>query len=191
MLNRNVTDPPYFSHMSTTKIRRITIDTASSMMSLNLMIIHVCTLHVALCDDCRFVQLYLHHFRLCSPTSSKENIFVFTLPILRSINFLQNSLIKRSNPSIEIAYFNDQFFFWNEHESLIGKIKTKECNLLLIGLIAHTYNEHTERRRRSLHLLIWHASNDNELRHAQIWYSWQFSSKWPTWFFSFIDKISR
>ena len=87
---------PYFSHMSTTKIRRITIDTASSMMSLNLMIIHVCTLHVALCDDCRFVQLYLHHFRLCSPTSSKENIFVFTLPILRSINFLQNSLIKRS-----------------------------------------------------------------------------------------------
>ena len=87
---------PYFSHMSTTKIRRITIDTASSMMSLNLMIIHVCTLHVALCDDCRFVQLYLHQLRLCSPTSSKENIFVFTLPILRSINFLQNSLIKRS-----------------------------------------------------------------------------------------------
>ena len=125
--------------------------------------------------------------------AAKKIFFVFELLILRSINFLQNSLIKQvcNGPWLENSYFNDQFFFRAKDENLIGKIKTKECNLLLIGLLKHTYNEHTERRRRSLHLLIWHASNDNELRHAQIWYSWQFSSKWPTWFFSFIDKISR
>ena len=58
LLNKKLTEPPYFSHMST-KMRRITIDTASSSMSLNLMIIHVCTLLVALQLLHKYARLYI------------------------------------------------------------------------------------------------------------------------------------